>query len=219
VHDPFLFPNRGGDGASERGFVEGVEELGSEDPGESFHREKETMVSREPGKSIGCQCASRDEIVNMGMIGEVAAPGVQDAEHADLSTQEARVKCQELGGCGGGTEEQFIEEGLVAASDWAQSGREGEGEHEVRDRQEQVLLGLEPLLGSVVLAFRAVAVAAGMVAVAQLVALGTGVELSAESVGAAVFDGVHGPAVRGEQVMGVLLAVGRAVLAKDVCQL
>jgi hypothetical protein len=47
VHYPVLFPrkgrdlrpNRGGDGGGERRFLEGVEELGSKDPGESFHRE------------------------------------------------------------------------------------------------------------------------------------------------------------------------------------
>jgi len=199
--------------------LEGVEEFGTKDLGKSFHREQEILRGTQPGALIGRQGACGDEIVDMGMIGEIAAPGVQNAEHADLSTEEARILRQELGGSCGGTEEQIIEQGLMAACQGTQGSRDGEGEHEVGDAQEQVLLSLKPLLGLLVLAFGAVAVAAGMVAVADLVALGTGVELSAESLGAAGLNRMHSPAVRREQLVGVLLAIGRAVAAEDVGQL
>lgn len=227
VHDPVLFPrkgrdlrpNRGKGGIGEGGLLEGVEEFGAEDLGKGFHREQEIRVGRVPGALIGCQSASRDEVVNMGVKREVAAPGVQDAEHADLSAEEARILRQELGGSCGGAEEQVIDQGLMAACQRAQSSRDGEGEHEVGHAQEQVLLSLEPLLSLLVLAFGTVAVAAGMVAVADQVALGTGVELSAESLGAAGLNCVHSPAVRREQPVGVLLAIGGAVTAEDVGQL
>jgi hypothetical protein len=51
-----------------------------------------------------------------------------------------------------------------------------------------------------------------------LVALRAGEDLPTQSWCAALLDGAHGPSVAGEQAIGVLLAIGRAVLAEDVCQ-
>ena len=71
-------------------------EFGSEDPGESFDREQEAMVSWPPGAVIGCQPTGRDEIVNVRMVGQVASPGVQDADQAELSADKAGVLGQML---------------------------------------------------------------------------------------------------------------------------
>jgi hypothetical protein len=125
---------------------------------------------------------------------------------------------QELRGGRRGLEEQVIEKGLMAAGDWAQGSGQGEGEHEVRDWQQKILLFFQPFLGFVVLAFWTVAVAAGVVAVLGLVALGAGKDLSPQSRCAALLDGAHSPPVAGEQALGVFLAIGGAVLAEDVCQ-
>jgi hypothetical protein len=57
-----------------------------------------------------------------------------------------------------------------------------------------------------------------MVTVADLVALRTGVELPTQGLGAAGLNGVHGPAVAGEQAVVVLLAIGWAVAAEDIGQ-
>jgi hypothetical protein len=113
MDNPLMFPGRGRQGAGERRLLECVEELGSEDLGKGLHREEETMMSWEPGAVIGGQGASWDKIVYMGMIGKVAAPGVQNAEHTNLSTHETRVTSQELGGSCGCAEQQIVEEGLV----------------------------------------------------------------------------------------------------------
>lgn len=154
----------------------------------------------------------------MGMKREVAAPGVQDAKHADLPTQETWVPGEELSGGSRSLEEQIIEQGLMAAGCLSKGAGQGESEQEIRRRQEQVLLSLKPLLGLVVLAFWTMAIAAGVVAVAHLAALRTGVELPAEGLGPAGLNGAHGPAVRGEQSVGELLSVGRAVAAEYICQ-
>jgi hypothetical protein len=57
-----------------------------------------------------------------------------------------------------------------------------------------------------------------VVAVLGLVALRAGVDLSTQGWGAALLNGAHGPSMAGEQAIGVFLAVGRAILAEDVCQ-
>jgi hypothetical protein len=76
----------------------------------------------------------------------------------------------------------------VTAGEWAQGGGQGEGEHEVRDWQQKILLFLQPFLGFVVLALGAVAVAAGMVAELKLVALRAGVDLPTQGGCAALLD-------------------------------
>jgi len=68
------------------------------------------------------------------------------------------------------------------------------------------------------LAFWAMAVAAGMIAVAHFAAIGAREHLSTQGFCPAAFDGQHGLAVTGQQAVGVLLAIGRAVAAEDVSQ-
>jgi hypothetical protein len=59
-------------------------------------------------------------------------------------------------------------------------------------------------------------VAAGMVAVLHLAALRTGIDLPTQGLSPALFDGAHRLAVAGKDLIGVLLAIGRPVLAKDL---
>jgi hypothetical protein len=132
------------------------------------------------------------------MIGQVASPGVQDTDQAELSADKTGLLSQKLRRSGGSTEEQIIEKSLVTASEWAQGGGDGEGEHEIRDRQQEILLFLQPFLGLVVLTFWTVAIAAGVVAVLGLVALRAGIGLPTQGGGAALLNGAHGPSVAGE---------------------
>ncbi len=152
------------------------------------------------------------------MIGQVASPGMQDADQAELSADKTRIFRQKLGCICRSTKEQVIDKRLVTAGEWAQGGGDGESEHEIRDRQQEILLFLQPILGFVVLTFWTVPVAAGVVAVLGLMALRAGIGLPTQGRCAALLDGAHGPSVAGKQALGVFLAVGRAVLAEDVCQ-
>jgi hypothetical protein len=143
---------------------------------------------------------------------------VQDADQTELPANKAGILSQKLCCRCRGLKEQIIEKGLVRAGERAQGGGDGEGEHEVRHRQQKILLFLQPLLGFVVLTFRAVTVAAGVVAVLGLVALWAGIGLSTQGGGTALLDGAHDLSVAGEQAFGVLLAIGGTVLAEDVSQ-
>ena len=193
-------------------------EFGPEDLGEGFDWEQEVMVGREPGAVIVGQPTGRDEIVNVRMVGQVASPGVQDTDQTELSPDKTGVLGQMLCRICRGLKEQVIDKRLVTAGDWAQGGGQGECEHEVRDWQQKVLLFFQPFLGFVVLTFRAVAIAAGVIAVLGLVALRAGIGLSTQSGGTALLNGAHGPPVAGEQAAGVLLAIGGTVLAENVSQ-
>jgi len=152
------------------------------------------------------------------MVGQVASPGVQDTDQAKLSADKTRILSQGLCCSCGSTEEQVIDKRLVTAGDRAQGGGKGEGEHEIRDGQQKILLLLQPFLSFVVLTLGAMTVAARVVAVLGLVALRAGVDLSTQGRCATALDGVHGPSVAGEQVISELLAIGGTVLAEDVGQ-
>ncbi len=74
---------------------------------------------------------------------------------------------------------RVIEPPLLLAGKRSQGCRQGEGEQEVRHRQQARVLLSQPGLGLFVRAFGAMPVATRMVAVVHLVALGTGVNLPA----------------------------------------
>jgi hypothetical protein len=88
------------------------------------------------------------------MVVQVACPGLQDAQHANLPTEKARILGKLLQSCGGGVKEQRIDLLRVCAGDGTQFGGQREGDQEVRNRQEQrVLLG-EPGLGGLLFQLR-----------------------------------------------------------------
>jgi hypothetical protein len=118
----------------------------------------------------------------------------------------------------GSPKQQVVNALLVLAGKLAEFCGEGEGEEELRNGQQQFPLHLEPFFGLLVLALGAVAVAAGVVAVTGFAAGGTTIHLSAQGFCAAALNGAHGLAVRGQQLVGILLAIGRTIAAKDVRQ-
>jgi len=104
------------------------------------------------------------------------------------------------------------------AGELAQLGGEGEGQQEIRDWQEQSLLEFQPVLGLLVLALGAMAIAAGVIAVADFPAGQTSKDLSTQRLCTAALDGAHSLAVAGQEVCSVFLTIGGAILAKDISQ-
>ena len=157
---------------------------------------------------------ARNEIVDVRMVGQVASPGVQHAHHPDLAANPTRLLCQLLGCRCRGFEEQIIEQALVRASDLIEASWQGEGEQEVGNRQEQILLLLQPALCIFVLAFGTMAVAAGMVTVLHLLTIRAAIDLPAQGWGATLFNRPHGLEVGGGHAAGILLAIGRTIRRK-----
>ena len=73
-------------------------------------------------------------------------------------------------------------------------GRYSEGDHEVRHRQQQIPLPLQPLFCCPILAFGAMAVLAGVIAVQGLVAILTIVNMTAKGLRPALFNRLQSPA-------------------------
>ena len=107
MHDPVFLPHLRGDVGEGGGVAQGVAELGAEDPGEGLDGEQEVLLGGQPGP-IGGPTSGRDQVVHVRMERQDTAPGMEDADHADLSTDEAGVLGQVLRRSGGGAEEQVV---------------------------------------------------------------------------------------------------------------
>ena len=136
--------------------------------------------------------------MHVGMVDELAGPGMQDAHHPNLATHKARIMGKLLGGLCGSPKQQVVHALLVLAGKLAKFSGEGEGQQEIGNRQQQFPLQLEPVFGSFLLAFGAMAVAAGVVAVTGFVTSWAVIDLSTQGFRAAALNGAHGLAVRGQ---------------------
>ena len=219
MHDPLLLPDLGRNVPEAIGGLQSLAKFGSEDPGQGSHGEQEVVPGREPGFPVAGQAARGDEVMNVRVIGQVASPGVQDPHHSDLAADEAGVLSQFLSGCGGGFEKQVVDQALVAAGDFVEPGGQGEGEQEVGHGKEQTFLLVQPVLPILVLAFRTVAVAAGVVAVLHPLAVRTAIHLSSQSFRPALLNGPHRLEMGERHAGGILLAVRISITPEDLRQL
>ncbi len=143
---------------------------------------------------------------------------MQHAEEAKLAADEFRITRQFLQRGRRGLEEETVNERLVAARHGVDGVRQGDGEHEVRHRQQQGALHLEPFIGFVIAAFWTMPILAGVITVAILLAGLAEKDFAAEFFGAAGLDLLHDRAMAWRDAVAVLLQVGGTVLAEDVRQ-
>ena len=162
------------------------------------------------------QAAARNDDVDVRMVGQRRAPGVQHGGQADARAQMLRV-----GGDGGqrlrgAPEQEVVDGGLVLERDRGDRSRQGEDDVVIGSRQELRLAVFEPLPRRGRLALRAVAIAAGIVGDPLVRAVLAALDVSAERGRATGLDRRHDPQLGGAHVTGVGLAPRRAVGAKDV---
>src|SRR5262249_33400192 len=147
----------------------------------------------------------RDDGVDMGVVLELPAPGMEDpGAPREVSADEALVVGQPLESRGRRLAHRLVREALMGAEEGAECLRDGEGEEEGRPRELCVQVMLEPLLGFMLLAVRAVAVATGMIDAMLLATTGALREAMAVVSALALLDGTDHLAVREGEVGGAL---------------
>ena len=170
------------------------------------------------GFVFGMKCGGGDDVMNVRVVLDLTAPGVQHAG-------EAKARAAGLGGGdvlkGGGalTQEERIENFGMKQAKGAQFLRQREGDHEVGHGQETGFLFGGPDLGVERAALRTGAVVAAVVGVVLLMAAVALIEPSAHRERAARDDAPHGPVM----VVGELVPMGMGVifpmLTEQVCEL
>ena len=218
VHYPVSPPNLGWDLGEENSSLKRASEGSPEQFRKRLDWQEEVSACGQPALPIATQPTAGHQVMHMGMVRQVACPGMQHAHQPDLPTHKTRISGQLLCCQSRSAEEQTVDQLLVLAGEFTQLGWEREGQQEVRDGQQQTLLHFQPILGLFVLALGAMAVSAGMIAVTDFSTGGAGIDLPAQRLCAATFDGFHGLAVTGQQACGIFLAISGSGLAKDVCQ-
>jgi hypothetical protein len=139
--------------------------------------------------------------------------------HPDPAADEPWIQRQFLQGLRGAPKEDVVEGFLVATGQGSEFHRERQGHQEVRDRQQQTLLVVEPLLGLVLLALGTVPVLTGVVAVMVLLAGLTVIDLAAERLRAALRNVLHGPPMTGQHPVVKFGTVRGAMDAENLSDL
>jgi hypothetical protein len=156
------------------------------------------------------------QTVHMWMIDEGASPGVEDAEHADEPPDIMGVCGKGDERMGRGAEQHVVQVFLVAADEFPQFLGQGQNDMKVGDWEEFLPPLCQPHLGVMLVALGATAVAAGMVGIVLLTAVITRQQLSAQGLGPAVDNIIHGAAMAGQEVRAKPLLRGGTLVPEDV---
>ena len=144
-------------------FLERGEHLAAKQVREDPDREEEIVAAGNPGGRVRCQPAAGDDAVDMRMMQQRLAPGVQHGDEADVSAEMLGVGGDGPEGSGGGSEQGAIDFALVLQRQRGQFCGQGEDDVKIGDRQQILAALLQPLRALLRLTLRTVAIAAGVV--------------------------------------------------------
>jgi hypothetical protein len=96
VDDPLLPPDRGRNSLGQSCFLQGGPKLGSKEAGEGLDVNEEGIAGTPPGVTVSGQTAAGDEVMNVGMVSQVAGPGLQHPQETKLPADKAGIGGQSL---------------------------------------------------------------------------------------------------------------------------
>jgi hypothetical protein len=117
-------------------------ELAAEDTAECTDGQKESVGRSDPSGTIGSKAASGNDVMYVGMMLKVLAPGMEHAEKPDLCSQMLWIAGKFEQRRRAGSEEQIVKQSLVLQDESRKLVRQGEDDVKVRDGQQ-----LRPALG------------------------------------------------------------------------
>jgi hypothetical protein len=91
VNDPILLPGFRGNQGKEFCLLQSITELGPKEDGQWLDVNQKIFPSLMPTLVVIAQTPTRHQIVNMGMVVQIATPGMQYANQADLAADKTRV--------------------------------------------------------------------------------------------------------------------------------
>jgi hypothetical protein len=185
---------------------------------EGFDGDKEVGAGGAPGHAVLGEAAARDDVVDVGVVLELPAPGMQDAgETRKVCPDEPLVLGQPFEGERRGGEHGVVRAALMRADEGSERLRHGEGEEEVRPGQLLLQVVCEPLLGFMLLTLGTVAVATRMIDAVLPPTTWALIEAVAVVSALAVLDSADDLAVGGGQV-GIALQVFWSKSREDIAE-
>ncbi len=202
--------------AGREGGAQLIEEQAAEEPREDAHRQEEPPATGNPARVVERGTAAGHDTVDMRMVVQVLAPGMEHRDEAGLDAEMLRVGRDRPQRLSRRSEQDGVDRCLVVEGDLGHRRRQGEYDVEVRHRQQLGLTGGKPLGACLPLALRAMPVAAGVVGAADEAAIGAGLGMAAQHRCPAQLDGAHYPPLDAAQVSVMGAAIRFAVAAKDI---
>jgi hypothetical protein len=98
------------------GFLQTGHELAAKDPAQYLHRQEERIARVDPMLVIERQTTRWDHTMNVRMVQEVLAPGMEHTQEADLRTEMPRVAGDLQQSRGAGAKQEVVDDGLVLQS-------------------------------------------------------------------------------------------------------
>ena len=120
-------------------------------------------MAGDPVLAVGRETAARDDAVQMRVMNQLLAPGVEDGEEADLGTQVFGISSDRAESSGRGLEQQVVNHYLVLQGQAGDGLGQGKDDVKIDDGQELLLTGSDPAGFGQGLALRAMAIATGVV--------------------------------------------------------
>ena len=196
-------------------FLECVEELSTEELGQSLDGDEEAVLGGDPFPFRGIESASCDHDVQMGVELQLLIPGVKHGGEAHMSGQPGIASGQLEQSAGSRAKQGVVQELLVAQDEGVELVWEGGHRMEVVDGQQPEHAAMEPSDLLEALAFGTVAIAAGVIRDPSVAAtVLTQRDASPQLRGAAEHDIPHGPLL--VRVEGMLTSVLSPVEAEDL---
>ena len=182
-------------GAGEVEFVlvvraaERLDKLPAKDPTEDLHGQEEAGVLRmNPALVIGREAAGRHDAVHVRMADQGLAPGVEDAQHADLGAEMPRVGGDLAERRRARLEEPGVQARTIPIGQRQQRMREREDDVHIRHVEQLALARVEPALPGLRLALRAVPIPTRVIGDGLMPAGVTPIEMAPERGGATARD-------------------------------
>src|SRR6185312_8196532 len=151
-------------------FAERLKKQSAEQAGQNTYRQKEAGAASHP-VAVRADAAAGDDKVNVGMMQQILAPGMKNAEEADVCAEMFGIARDGEQRFGGGAKQNAIDGLLVIKREARERLGQSEDDVKIFDRQQFSLPALQPLDTVRPLTLRTMAVAAGVIAVARVAAL------------------------------------------------
>lgn len=168
-------------------FFEERSETRPEDGGQGVDGNEEAGIGFAPG-TVWSDSAAGDEEVDMGVVFQLAGPGVEDGGDARDGAEPFGVGTDVEERGGGGVKEKRQQFTRMGTDGTAQAFGHGEGGQVVGDRQQEVLLPVTPGMGVIGAANGTMAVTAGVESEVLLTTLRAQPELAAHGRSPALGD-------------------------------